>query len=159
MSDLQRSVILPELPFMTQDEESKLPPYQQGVRHGKETMLDEVKTALLKAGICYQGLSELKTYTNVPEYFSRYQSVNKKGWTVKVTNIYHVNREMHTPLNEPEIIFVYESSGQKGEMSLSEFNRAYRPLLTSATAHKKRSRTDKDWIEAEKENNDYSRYI
>ncbi|EAW9079237.1 hypothetical protein AABH71_000405 [Salmonella enterica] len=159
MDNIQRTVILPELSFMTQDEESKLPPYQQGVRHGKETMLDEVKTALLKAGIRYQGLSELKTYSNVPEYFSRHQSVNKKGWTVKVTNIYRVNRETHTPLNEPEIIFVYESSGQKGEMPLSEFYRAYRPLLTSTTAHRKRSRTDRNWIEAEKENNDYSRYL
>lgn len=159
MDNIQRTVILPELPFMSQDEESKLPPYQQGIRHGKETMLNEVKTALLKVGIRYQGLSELKTYTNFPEYFSRYQSVNKKGWTVKVTNIYRVNRETHTPLNEPEIIFVYEVSGQKGEMPLSEFNRAYRSLLTSTTAHRKRSRTDKDWIEAEKENNDYSRYL
>ncbi|EFO1271191.1 hypothetical protein HmCmsJML095_01470 [Escherichia coli] len=159
MNNIQRVVILPELPFMSQDEESKLSPYQQGIRHGKETMLDEVKTALLKAGIRYQGLSEIKTYTNVPEYFSRYQSVNKKGWTVKVTNIYRVNRETHTPLNEPEIIFVYEVSGQKGEMPLSEFNRAYRPLFISTTAHRKRSRTDKDWIEAEKENNDYSRYL
>lgn len=159
MDNIQRTVILPELPFMSQDEESKLPPYQQGVRHGKETMLDEVKTALLRAGIRYQGLSELKTYTNVPEYFSRYQSVNKKGWTVKVTNIYRINRETHTPLNEPEIIFVYEAFGQKGEMPLSEFNRAYKPLLTSTTARRKRSRNDKDWIEAEKENNDYSRYL
>ncbi|EGE4660866.1 hypothetical protein SBON0708_004059 [Salmonella bongori serovar 48:i:- str. 94-0708] len=159
MDNIQRTVILPELPFMTQDEESKLPPYQRGVRHGKETMLNEVKTALLKAGIRYQGLSELKTYTNVPECFSCYQSVNKKGWTVKVTNIYRVNRETHTPLNEPEIIFVYEASGQKGEMPLSEFNRAYRPLFTSTTAHRKRSRTDRNWIEAEKENNDYSRYL
>lgn len=79
MNNIQRVVILPELPFMSQDEESKLSPYQQGIRHGKETMLDEVKTALLKAGIRYQGLSEIKTYTNVPEYFSRYQSVNKKA--------------------------------------------------------------------------------
>lgn len=159
MDNIQRTVILPELPFMTQDEESKLPPYQQGVRHGKETMLDEVKTALLRAGIRYQDISELKTYSNIPEYFQRFQSVNKEGWTVRVTNIYRVNRETRKPLNEPEIIFVYESSGQKGEMPLSEFNRAYRPLLTSNTAYRKRSRTDRDWIEAEKENNDYSRYL
>lgn len=159
MNNIQRVVILPELPFMSQDEESKLSPYQQGIRHGKETMLDEVKTALLKAGIRYQGLSELKTYTNVPEYFQRFQSVNKERWTVRVTNIYRVNPETHTALNEPEILFVYESSGKKGEMPLSEFNRAYRSLLTSTTAHKKRSRPDKDWIEAEKENNDYSRYL
>ncbi|EGG4119630.1 hypothetical protein SI35_17035 [Salmonella enterica] len=159
MDNIQRTVILPELPFMSQDEESKLPPYEQGVRHGKETMLDAVKTALLKAGIRYQGLSELKTYDNIPEHFTYYRSVSKDAWVVRVTNIYRVNRETHTPLNEPEIIFVYEASGQKGEMPLSEFNRAYRPLLTSTTAHGKRSRTDRNWIEAEKENNDYSRYL
>ncbi|EEE0772002.1 hypothetical protein B0C18_004558 [Salmonella enterica] len=159
MSNLQRSVILPELPFMSQDEESKLPPYQQGVRHGKETMLDEVKAALIKAGIRYQGLSELKTYINVPEYFERFQSINKAGWTVRVTDIYRVNRETHTPLNEPEIIFVYESSGQKGEMPLSEFNRAYRSISTSTASQKKRSRADTDWSEPEKENNDYSDYF
>ncbi|EAA6776694.1 hypothetical protein FPE09_000414 [Salmonella enterica subsp. enterica serovar Braenderup] len=159
MNNIQRTVILPELIFMSQDEESKLPPYEQGVRHGKETMLDAVKTALLKAGIRYQGLSELKTYDNIPEHFTYYRSVSKDAWVVRVTNIYRVNRETHTPLNEPEIIFVYEASGQKGEMPLSEFNRAYRPLLTSTTAHGKRSRTDRNWIEAEKENNDYSRYL
>ncbi|EHR7952826.1 TPA: hypothetical protein ACH4ZD_003106 [Escherichia coli] len=159
MNNPQRAVILPELPFMSQDEESKLSPYQQGIRRGKETMLDEIKLALLKAGIHYQGISELKTYSNEPEYFQRFQSVNKERWTVRVTNIYRVNPETRTALNEPEIIFVYESSGKKGEMPLSEFYRAYRPLLTSTTAHKKRSRTDRDWIEAEKENNDYSRYL
>ncbi|EEE0768067.1 hypothetical protein B0C18_000368 [Salmonella enterica] len=159
MSDLQRSVILPELPFMSQDEESKLPPYQQGVRYGKETILDEVKAALIKAGICYQGLSELKTYTNVPECFERFQSINKEAWTVRVTDIYRVNRETHTPLNEPEIIFVYESSGQKGEMPLSEFNRAYRPISTCTAPQKKRSRTNTDWSEPEKENNNYSDYF
>ncbi|EMR5620772.1 hypothetical protein WJW69_003987 [Salmonella enterica] len=159
MNNIQLTVILPELPFITQDEESKLSPYQQGLRHGRETMLDEVKTALMKAGVRYQGISELKKYDNIPVRFAYYQSNSKDAWKVRVMNIRYVNPVTRTSLNEPEVIFVYISSDKYGEMPLSEFNQAYSPLLTSTASQKKRSRTNTDWSEPEKENNDYSNYF
>ena len=51
MRNSQHPVILPKLKVLSRIDEQRLTPYQRGMYHGLSEMLEQVKAAMMRAGV------------------------------------------------------------------------------------------------------------
>ncbi|HEM8041159.1 TPA: hypothetical protein ACKFT2_002032 [Citrobacter koseri] len=54
MRNSQHPVLLPKLKVLSRIDEQRLTPYQRGMYHGLSEMLEQVKAAMMRAGVEYQ---------------------------------------------------------------------------------------------------------
>lgn len=155
-------LILPVVPFVSDDEYARLSAWQKGIRHGEISMLNEIKYMLSRAGIDFREPDHSVLHRDVPVRYQRYESVSEKRWQIMVTSISYINHNTGERLADPDVIFMYESDNKNGEMALSEFKNAYRLLTPLGGRRRKENERFSNKLNNnldDSDKDDYHRYL